>query len=337
MREPFYRSLEHLLPWPATAKPLDAAGVFGRHAPLELEIGPGNGEYLAAMAKERSAHDFLAVELLWGRVKKCLRKLGGARLTNARLVCGNIGPVLAYLVPPRSLHAVHTLFPCPWPGDAAGAHRLYRADFLRLVNSRLVDGGRVTLVTDNRPYFDWVLEQLPGTGFDGRTHAVGADYGTKFERKWVGGGQERFHRLDLVKTEHQDLPLSPEVPMRSHVLSGFDPGAFQLPHRVLSGSGADPEIDAVTGGVTRVVGRELLYDPARRQGLVRMVVVEPGLSQELWIEIAGMADGRFRVAPARACHALLTDGVQLAVDAVAQAAGLAVVGGAQVDEVPSVL
>ena len=125
----------------------------GRHAPLELEIGPGNGEYLAAMAAERSAHDFLAVELLWGRVKKCLRKLGGARLTNARLVCGNIGPVLAYLVPPRSLHAVHTLFPCPWPGDAAGAHRLYRADFLRLVNSRLVDGGRVTLVTDNRPYF----------------------------------------------------------------------------------------------------------------------------------------------------------------------------------------
>ena len=112
----------------------------------------------------------------------------------------------------------------------------------------------VTLVTDNRPYFDWVLEQLPGTGFDGRTHAVGADYGTKFERKWVGGGQERFHRLDLVKTEHQDLPLSPEVPMRSHVLSGFDPGAFQLPHRVLSGSGADPEIDAVTGGVTRAWG-----------------------------------------------------------------------------------
>ena len=126
--------------------------------------------------------------------------------------------------------------------------------------------------------------------------------------------------------------------MRSHVLPDFDPGTFQLPHRVLdASSGAASPIGAAHREATRVVGKELVYDPVRRQGLVRMVVVEPGLSQELWIEIAGMADGRFRVAPARACHALLTDGVQLAVDAVAQAAGLAVVGGAQVDEVPSVL
>lgn len=325
MREPFYRSLEHLLPWPAAAKPLDAEAVFGRRAPLELEIGPGNGEYLAAMAAERPAHDFLAVELLWGRVKKCLRKLGGARLSNARMVCGSVAPVLAYLVPPRSLQAVHTLFPCPWPGDAAGAHRLYRADFLRLVNSRLMDGGTVTLVTDNRPYFDWVLAQLPGTGFESQVHDVGADYGTKFERKWVGGGQQRFHRLDLVKTEHQDLPLSLELPMRSHVLPDFDPGAFQLPHRVLDASSgaASPNGDEHREA-TRVVGKELVYDPVRRQGLVRMVVVEPGLNQELWIEISGQPDGRFRVAPARACHALLTDGVQLAVDAVAEAAGMAV-------------
>lgn len=320
MPEPFYRSLEHLLPWPATAKPLDATAIFGRRAPLELEIGPGNGEYLAALATERPAHDFLAVELLWGRVKKCLRKLGGARLTNARLVCGNIAPVLAYLIPPRSLQAVHTLFPCPWPGDVAGAHRLYRADFLCLVNSRLADGGTATLVTDDRPYFDWVLEQLPGTGFDSQASEVGADFGTKFERKWVGGGQQRFHRLDLVKTAHRDHPLSVEVPMRSHVLDSFDPAAFHLPHRVLPDT--EPSSDRSSADkVTRVVGKELLYDPARRQGLVRMVVVEPGLSQELWIEIAGQADGRFRVAPARACHALLTDGVQLAVDAVAAAAG----------------
>jgi tRNA (guanine-N7-)-methyltransferase len=319
MPEPFYRSLEQLLPWPATAKPLDAAAVFGRRAPLELEIGPGNGEYLAALAAERPAHDFLAVELLWGRVKKCLRKLGGAGLTNARLICGNIAPVLAYLVPPRGLQAVHTLFPCPWPGDTAGAHRLYRADFLRLVNSRLVDGGTVTLVTDNRPYFDWVLEQLPDTGFDSRVSDVGADYGTKFERKWVGGGQQRFHRLDLVKRKHQDHPLSLEVPMRSHVLDSFDPTGFRLPHRVMPEPG--PASDQQPADrITRVVGKELLYDPARRQGLVRMVVVEPGLSQELWIEIAGLSDGRYRVAPARACHALLTDGVQLAVDAVALAA-----------------
>lgn len=314
MHPPFYRSLAPLLPWPAMPKPLDAAAVFGRSAPLELEIGPGNGEYLAALAAARPEHDFLAVELLWGRVKKGLRKLGGAGLGNARLVCAPVRPVLDYLIPPRSLTTVHTLFPCPWPGDEAGTARLYRQDFLRLVNSRLVDGGTVCLVTDDRPYFDWVLGQVPDTGFRAESREVGPDHGTKFERKWLSGGQERFFRLDLRKVQHQAVPLRQESPMRCPVLPRFSPQDFRLPQQVSLPDGAPPE------QATRVVGKELVYDAQRRQGMVRMVVVEPGLSQELWIEVSGLADGRFRVAPARACHALLTDGVQLALDAVATAA-----------------
>lgn len=313
-RPSFYRSLAPLLPWPALAKPLDVPAAFGRRAPLELEIGPGNGEYLAALAAARPEHDFLAVELLWGRVKKCLRKLGGAGLSNARLVCGPVRPVLDYLIAPESLAAVHTLFPCPWPGDEAGRSRLYRQDFLRLVNNRLTEGGTVCLVTDDRPYFDWVLGQLPDTGFAGEAREVGADYGTKFERKWRQGGQETFFRLDLVKVRHLVVPPRKESPMRCPVLPRFDAATFRLPQKVEAAPGTPPE------EALRVVAKELLFDEGRRQGMLRVVVVEPGLSQELWLEIDGLPDGRYRVAPARACHALLTDGVQLALDLVAEAA-----------------
>jgi hypothetical protein len=171
----------------------------------------------------------------------------------------------------------------------------------------------VLVVTDDRDYFDWLLAQLPGTGFSASAREVGADFGTKFERKWREGGQERFFRLDLTKADHQPLPLLRETPMRSHRLQAFDPESFVLPDRVYPAEGSEP---------TRVRAKELVFDPVRGQGLVRVVVVEPGLSQELWIEIAGQRGGGFLVAPARASHALLTDGVQRALDAVAEAAGL---------------
>ena len=72
-------------------------------APVELEIGCGNGEYLAQRAGEVPEHDFVGIELLWGRVKKTLRKLALAERDNARLLYGEASAILNYLVPQRSL------------------------------------------------------------------------------------------------------------------------------------------------------------------------------------------------------------------------------------------
>ncbi len=301
-----YRSLLPLIAPHRVEKPVDWADRFGRRAPIELEIGCGNGEYLARLAAAHPERDFIGIERMWGRVKKILRKLDRLEGGNARLVYGEAGMTLRYLIPPRSLSRVHTLFPCPWPGDEDGRHRLYGPDFLALVNSRLVDDGRVVLVTDDGEYFDWVLDQLAGSGFAAETSQVGADYGTKFEAKWVGGGQQRFHRLDLRKEAHHSVPLSEEVPVRSHRIDRFDPDSFRL--------------DEQRRGDMLVRGRDLVHDRAQRRSLVQVVVVEPGLTQEVWIEVRPDGEG-FRVAPARGCGALMTDGVQLALDAVAAAAG----------------
>ncbi|MCB0215887.1 MAG: hypothetical protein H6648_11450 [Caldilineae bacterium] len=304
MRKP-YGSLAPLVTPQQAHKPVDWPARFGRVAPLELEIGCGNGEYLARLAAAHPERDFIGVERMWGRVKKILRKLDLAELANARLIYGEAAIALGYLLPPRSLTRVHTLFPCPWPGDDEGRHRLYGPAFLALVNSRLVEAGRVLLVTDDRDYFDWVLAQLPGSGFDGQSAEVGADYGTKFERKWVGEGQARFYRLDLTKRRHIEVPPSQEAVMRTHRIARFEARGFA-------------PVEAQSGDC-RVRGLDFLHDPAQDRGMVRVVVAEPGLTQELWIEIRPH-DGGWVVAPARGTGGLMTDGVQLALDAVAAAA-----------------
>jgi hypothetical protein len=93
--------------------------------------------------------------------------------------------------------------------------------------------------------------------------------------------------------------------MQSHKIPRFEAGSFAL--------------EEAREGELRVRGRDFLHDPERRRGMVRVVVVEPDLTQELWIEIRPSGEG-WMVAPARGSGALMTAGVQLALDAVAEAA-----------------
>jgi len=301
-----YISLNPLLSPYHLPRPVDWRVEFGREAPIDLELGSGNGEYLVRQALSRPERDFVGLEYKWGRVKKTLRKINLARAGNARVLYGDAHPALERLFPPRSLAAAYALFPCPWPGDEAGRHRFFSRPFLRLLNSRLETGGTVHLVTDDQPYADWVLAEATDTGFDAARSVVGADYGTKFEQKWSSAGQLAFHRLDLVKRDHIDVPLKEEQAMRIHWTQRFDPAEFY-------------PADA-NGGGSILRFKDLLYDPARRIGMVHTVVVEDRLTQELWIELVP-DDRGWRIAPARGCHALMTDGVQRALDEVLRAAG----------------
>ncbi len=285
-------------------RPIDWRAEMGRAAPLELEIGSGNGEYLVRQARDHPERDFVGIEYKWGRVKKTLRKIGLAGVGNARVLYGEAHLALERLFPPAGIAHAQALFPCPWPGDEAGRHRLFGPDFLRLLNSRLIAAGTVRIVTDDRPYADWVLAAVPGTGFEATVHIVGADYGTKFEQKWRGAGRTAFYRLDLAKRAHIHLPLKEDAPMRIHRTDRFDPAL--LPPR----DEADGDL------ILRFKG--LIYDPARRIGMVQAVVVEDRLTQELWIELVPDPRG-WRIAPARGCHVVMTDGVQRALDAVYRA------------------
>ena len=132
---------------------LEIAALFARALPLELEIGSGDGSFLAAYAKLHRERNFFGIERLLGRMRKLDRKGLRAGLTNLRLLSIEAGYFLKYLAPAGGVAALHVYFPDPWPKRKHRRHRLINEEFPALARRLLAPGGVVYLRTDDADYF----------------------------------------------------------------------------------------------------------------------------------------------------------------------------------------
>ncbi|MFQ3611640.1 MAG: tRNA (guanosine(46)-N7)-methyltransferase TrmB [Fimbriimonadales bacterium] len=298
-----YRSLRPLILWKESVRPLEWRALFGRQAPVELEIGFGNGDYLVRRARAYPERNFIGIEMEWAGVQRALRRANGEGVSNLRLILGDAKPILRWVIAPQSLTRIYSLFPCPWPKTHHHKYRLFDQACLQLVNSRLVDGGEFYLLTDHAEYFGWVLSHLTDTGFRAEARTVPPSVGTKYERKWQEGGQNRFYEMVAQKVAHCALPLPQEEPMETYRLAELNPNGIQL-------SDADDH--------PIVKFKETRYDPQRRIWMVRVVVVEDDLTQHFWIEAVYTEHG-WHIRPMQGCGIVPTVGIQRALDLVYQA------------------
>ena len=132
---------------------LEPANLFPHLQPLEVELGSGDGTFIAQYAQRRPDRNFLAVERLLGRLRKIDRKGLRAGLANLRLVRIEASYLLEYLLPPESVHALHVYFPDPWPKRKHRKNRLVNPRFTELAAQALTPGGTVYLRTDDSDYF----------------------------------------------------------------------------------------------------------------------------------------------------------------------------------------
>jgi len=140
--------------------PLDFAAVFGRAAPVTIEIGFGNGDNLAAQAAVHPERHYLGIEVHRPGVGRLLLGLEERLLPNVRVICHDAVEVLAQQVAPQSLDEVLILFPDPWPKKRHHKRRLVQAAFVELVTERLRIGGVLHFATDWQPYAAAALEVL---------------------------------------------------------------------------------------------------------------------------------------------------------------------------------
>lgn len=304
-------SLEPFLPWRQFRLPIDWPEQFGSRAPLEVEIGFGNGEYLARRAQQRPERNFIGIELEWASMQRALRHAARDKVDNVRLLLIDAHLAMQRLFSPLTLQRVYSLFPCPWPKERHAKYRLFSNSFLRFLNNRLQPDGDLFVVTDHKAYMLWVLEQIPGSGFEADWQVTEPHFHTKYERKWVASGQEDFYELQLRKVAHCDVPPSVEIDVQARRVGRFDPQTLRLP-RAGEWNGGHPPI--------AVRCRDFLYDPERRRAMIAVLVAEPGLTQDFWIEIACRGD-HWTIRPARGCSVVPTPGVQRAVDLVWKSAG----------------
>lgn len=148
---------------PFAAAPLDFEAVFGRRAPVRLEIGFGMGDATAQVAAAAPDTDFIGIEVHEAGVGALLKRIGEAGLTNLRLLRHDAVEVLEQMIAPASLAGVHLWFPDPWHKKRHHKRRLVQPAFAALVASRLAPGGYWHCATDWQPYAEQMLEVLSAT------------------------------------------------------------------------------------------------------------------------------------------------------------------------------
>jgi len=174
---------------------LDTTALFGRCAPVVLEIGFGNGETLVEQAANTPDRDFIGVEVHEPGVGHCLLQAEKAGIRNLRIIMHDAIEVLTQQLPRASLARVNLYFPDPWPKKRHHKRRIVQDAFVDLVADRLVDGGTLNIATDWGDYAEHIDEVLARSDrficVERREHGGEAPLDrarTKFERRGLRRG-----------------------------------------------------------------------------------------------------------------------------------------------------
>ena len=172
--------------------PLDPIAIFGRAAPLHVDLGCGDGSFLCELAHRHPDKNFLGIDRLVGRIAKACHK--AAALENVRVLNVESSYAVGHLLPERSTETFYLLFPDPWPKRRHQRRRIVTPDFLESIHRALADGGFFRIATDQLDYFEQIQRvgenhsgfaivdvntspdrtDLPQTKFECRFSALGA-------------------------------------------------------------------------------------------------------------------------------------------------------------------
>ncbi len=141
--------------------PLDYPALFGRTAPIVLDLGCGNGRYLLYSSVWRPDHDHVGLDILPVVIRYATRRANQRGLSNVRFaVCGG-HEFLERHTAPHSITEIHCYHPQPYYDPAQVQRRLITPAFLALVHRALVPGGLFFLQTDNPGYWHYMQQVVP--------------------------------------------------------------------------------------------------------------------------------------------------------------------------------
>jgi tRNA (guanine-N7-)-methyltransferase len=173
--------------------PRDEQEAFTCSGPLEVDLGCGDGAFLAAIAAEHPDRTFLGVERMIGRVRGACRRIAARQLTNARVLRSEITTALEQHLPPASVDTFHLLFSDPWPKRRHHRRRVFNEQLLESLHRTLKPGGKFHIATDDADY--WAAMQHLLREFGSFTPAADAERvfpATTFERRFLERGAEVY-------------------------------------------------------------------------------------------------------------------------------------------------
>ena len=149
---------------------LDWTAIFGRAAPVVIDLGCGNGRFILGSAIARPEFNHLGLDVLPMVIRYATRRGNQRGLKHVRFAVRGAFEFLADLVAPRSVREIHLYHPQPYHDVEKSHRRLVTPEFLGLVHRSLEPGGLFVLQTDNAAYWNYMRAIVPHY-FDFHDHA----------------------------------------------------------------------------------------------------------------------------------------------------------------------
>jgi len=285
------------------------AAVFGRRAPLELEIGCGWDPFLLQAAHRRPETDFVGLEYDRQRVREFADRIAQEGLANLRVFHGEAMHALPRLFERAQLQRVYIHFPDPWPKKRHEKNRLLGPRFLKLLFYHLADGAELVVGTDSAEYRDFIAasfreipEILNPLAPEPWVDRLPGHPQPKIENIFPARGKPIYYfqrvRGPAFAAAHDGEidALRRKIPRRMDT----------MPHVVLSGQ---PDLEALFRDFQPYQWREgdvifkltEAWRPARQPGLLlESLIVEEGHDEWFYIELSPKAKGLVvKIAPVR--------------------------------------
>lgn len=256
--------------------------LFGRAAPLAVEIGFGNGEFLAQVSEEQPDWNWVGFETSLTCVTKAGRKLARAGSEHVCLALADGRFALRELFPDGKVDRVFVHFPCPWPKRSHSERRVMDEDFAGTLATVLAPGGRFELTTDVLVYAEDAAEDLRTAGFDvpGPVELTAVGPGSRYEAKWRREGR-RIWRLRAERGSKGSTLRIAEGTM---------------PHVRISKS-ANPDALVALVGLKQTwpdgafVVKDAYLEPHGNAALLRAFATDDGFEQQYLIAVVRDGDG----------------------------------------------
>jgi tRNA (guanine-N7-)-methyltransferase len=191
------RALQEL--WPVMGvefrdEMLDLAKLFGREAPVVLEIGFGMGKSLVEMAAAAPETNFIGIEVHRPGVGACLTSAQEAGITNLRLFCHDAVEVLGQMIPDQSIDTLQLFFPDPWHKSRHHKRRIVQPAFVQMLRPKLKIGGVFHMATDWENYAEHMVEVMSVAEGFANTVTDGV-YALRPDSRPLTKFEQRGHRL----------------------------------------------------------------------------------------------------------------------------------------------
>jgi tRNA (guanine-N7-)-methyltransferase len=177
--------------------------VFGRKGELHVELGTGKGDFISQMAERYPEFNFIGIEAQQDVLYSAAKKVKEKNLANVRLLVFDINEIETIFAS-GEVDRFYVNFCDPWPKARHAKRRLTHVNFLEKYRGLLRTGGELFFKTDNRPLFDFSLEQfaeamleIRDVSFDLHAENRPENIMTEYERKFSGFG-EKINRCEVV-------------------------------------------------------------------------------------------------------------------------------------------